>query len=480
MKVYLYQHAKRVNSTKVPGSASRNYDCVLKESSSAYNPTIIIKWDGEPGALSRFNYAYIPVFSRFYWILNWTYENRCWVAVMTCDVLASFKTQIGECRKYVLRSASEWGAYVMDTKYPTQLVTLHKSIDITNPDFATSFSGGTLVVGIIGEHNTFNVNGAGYIVVPPAGLNILIDSCFNASYAVWDGGASLGADIGEALAVFGEKITQSIQNPIQFINSVMWLPFTPDLGGVTSIHLGMLSVGNATVLANPVKKFDFTIDIPNMSNLGRDRYYHLAEPYSHYKIVFPPFGVFDIPGAEVIRYDTGGAGKSTVSAQIVVDCISGQATLSIPNLGICSSAQLGIPLELSGQSVDWASAIQQAANTVSGVVNSAMSLNAGGVIANSVSGIIGAERSMAPVATQGFIGGGMAALNSKRHSCLLYYPSVETDPDEQGYALCEVKLLSSLSGYILCADGDVGNIEWATKTELEQISEYLTGGFFYE
>lgn len=479
MKVYLYQHAKRVNSTKVPGSASRTYECVLKESSSAYNPTIMIKWDGEPGALSRFNYAYIPVFSRFYWILNWTYEDRCWVATMTCDVLATFKTQIGECRKYVLRSASEWGTYVMDNKYPTQLVTLHKSIDITTPNFATSFSGGALVVGVVGEHNTFNVNGAGYYVLSPAALNTLIDACFNASYAVWQD-SSLGVDIGEALATFGRKITQSIQNPIQFINSVMWLPFYPEVGAYSNVHLGMLAVGSAQTLANPVRKFDFTVDIPNMSNLGTDRYYHLAEPYSHYKIIFPPFGTFDIPGAEVIRYDTGGSGRSTVNAQIVVDCISGQATFSIPTLGISAGAQLGIPLELSGQSVDWAGAIQQTATSAGGISRGGVPLNPAGVISSVVSGIIEAERSVSPVATHGYIGGGMAALNSKRHSTLLYYPSVSTDPTEQGYALCEVKLLSSLSGYILCADGDVGNIEWATKTELEQISEYLTGGFFYE
>lgn len=441
----------------------------------------MLKWDGS-GA-PTYNYATIPDYGRSYWVNNWTYEDRCWVASMSVDVLASFKEEIGAARKYILRSASEWGEFVMDTMYPPQAITMHKSIDITEPDFATNFGSGAVVVGIVGQGNTFNVNGAGYIVTAPSGLQTIINNCYNAMDGVWDE-ASLGADIGEALAIFGKKFSMSIQNPIQFINSCMWLPYTPSTGNYTRLFLGALDMGmSAQSLANPVRKFDFNIQIPTMSNIGRDRYWHLAEPYSHYKVVFPPFGTFTIPGPEVIRYDNGG-GVATIAAQIVADAISGQATLSIPTLGICSSAQLGIPLELAGNSVDWAGAVQSVAGGIGSALTGGISLamgagvSGGGLISGTVNGIIAAESAMSPAATHGSIGGGMAALNSKRHSCLLYYVPAGEDPTEKGYALCEEKLISSLSGYVLCADGDIEAP--ATEQELLEIGRFLTGGFFYE
>jgi len=395
---------------------------------------------------------------------------------MSVDVLGTYKPYIGDSRKYVLRSASEWGEYVMDTMYPAQAITFHKSIDIEQPDFFKDFGQGAVVIGIVGQGNTFNVNGAGYLAVAPSALQTIIQRCFNAMDGVWDG-SSLGADIGEALAIFGEKIAQSVYNPIQYINSVMWLPYYPPVGSFTNVWLGKLNLGVALQsLASPITRFTFNIRIPTFSNLGRDRYWQLSEPYSHYKVVFPPFGTFVIPGPEVIRYDDG-AGVSTLPAEIVADAISGQATLSIPTLGICASCQLGIPLELAGNSIDFAGAATSLLGAGSSVAAGIATNNLGG-LTEAGSGILNAISAMNPAATPGSIGGGMAALNSKRYACCIHYPSTLEAPEEKGYALCEERLLGSLSGYILCADGDISAP--ATDAELAQIAAFLTGGFFYE
>ena len=292
---------------------------------------------------------------------------------------------------------------------------------------------------------------------------------------VWDE-ASLGADIGEALAIFGKKFAMSIYNPIQYINSVMWLPYYPPVGTYTSVWLGQLPLGiSLQTLASPITKMDFTIRIPTYSNeVDIDQTWHIAEPYSHYKIVFPPFGTFIVAGSEVINYDNG-YGESEVSAQIVADAISGQATLSIPDLGICASCQLGIPLELSGNSVDWAGG----ASALLGVGGGLKSGTPTGIVGAAINGIISAESAMNPAATHGSIGGGMAALNSKRYAQVTYNPPTEEDPDERGKALCQVKTIGSQSGFVLCADGDI-EASGATDAELAQIAAFLTGGFFYE
>lgn len=462
---------KRINSTK-QSSGGASYDCILKDASGIEKPRIVLKWQG--GGAPRWNHAYIPEYGRYYWVNDWIFVDRCWEASMEVDVLASFKDQIGAAEKYILRSSSSFGRFVQDTMYPAQNIARIKKIDIEQPDFFKDFGQGAVVIGIVGQGNTFNVNGAGYLAVTPNMLQRIIQSCYNAMDGVWDE-ASLGADIGEALAIFGKKFAMSIYNPIQYINSVMWLPYYPPVGSYTSVWLGQLSLGiSLQTLSSPITRFDFTIRIPTYSNeVDIDQTWHIAEPYSHYKIVFPPFGTFIVPGSEVINYDNG-YGESEVSAQIVADAISGQATLSIPDLGICASCQLGIPLELAGNSVDWAGG----ATALLGVGSGLRSGTPTGIVGGVINGIINAESAMNPAATHGSIGGGMAALNSKRYAQVTYNPPTEEDPNERGKALCQVKTIGSQHGYILCADGDIEAP--ATAAELSQIASFLTGGFFYE
>ena len=56
---------------------------------------------------------------------------------------------------------------------------------------------------------------------------------------------------------------------------------------------------------------------------------------------------------------------------------------------------------------------------------------------------------------------------------------VDQDLVEHGRPLCRVEKISDLAGgYVLCRDGDIEAP--CTDGELDQISQYLTGGFFYE
>lgn len=56
---------------------------------------------------------------------------------------------------------------------------------------------------------------------------------------------------------------------------------------------------------------------------------------------------------------------------------------------------------------------------------------------------------------------------------------VEDDNPEFGRPLCKVKAISTQSGFVLCADGDIF-APGATPSEKDQIESYLTGGFFYD
>ena len=43
-----------------------------------------------------------------------------------------------------------------------------------------------------------------------------------------------------------------------------------------------------------------------------------------------------------------------------------------------------------------------------------------------------------------------------------------------------MKQISTLTGYVLCEEGDEALNDFATESERDQIRAYLTGGFFYE
>ena len=472
MNVTFFNFAKRRNSTAQPTGGAA-YDCILKESSSKLSPIIALKWHG--GGAPRYNMAFIPAYGRYYWIDNWTYEDRCWIASLSVDVLASYKAEIGAANKYVLRSASEFDIAVADSLYPAKNSVDIKLTELNGIDFASTFAGGRFVVSVTSDvsFGGYTEAGANYYVMSSHQIPRLIDAAFTGTEQLWNV-ESLGSDVGTVFKNFGDKISKSITNPGQFINSIMWVPYVPITGSPAPVKLGTFSAGfDAYVLGNPISIFTFyASDIrpfPQQADVG---YWKLDAPYVRYKLICPPFGSFDLP-ADIVRENAG-----AVNGFVKVDCISGQATLELTNYGIEAAAQLGIPIQLAGASVNYAAAAQAQANAISSPIKSLLSGDIIGAISGVPSGIISSMEAAAPSATQGAIGGGMAALNAMRYVYTAYRAPVEEDIAEQGRPLCKLKTLSSLSGFILCAEGDI--VAAASPAELSEIATYLTGGFFYE
>ena len=118
MNVTFYSFSKRVNSTARP-SGGTSYGVTLKEGCSVLRPSIRLIWRSG-GSPAGWNYAYIPDFGRYYWVTNWSYDERQWTADLSVDVLASYKNGIGSSSQYVTRSASEYDGDVTDGLYPAK------------------------------------------------------------------------------------------------------------------------------------------------------------------------------------------------------------------------------------------------------------------------------------------------------------------------------------------------------------------------
>ena len=120
MLVNLYSFEKKKNSTKQPliSSATTLTSVQLKDETSIMNPVLLVNPSNSalpsPFVPSGFNYANIPSFGRYYYISDWTWKNGIWECTLNVDVLASFKTAIGNTSAYVERSASMYDSNVVD------------------------------------------------------------------------------------------------------------------------------------------------------------------------------------------------------------------------------------------------------------------------------------------------------------------------------------------------------------------------------
>lgn len=484
MIAIFYTFTKRINSTARPG-AGTNYDITLKDDTSLLQPEIYLKWTGS-GSPGAFNYCYIPDFQRYYWISNWTYTERQWGASLSVDVLASWKAHIGNASKYVLRSASAYDPHVLDTLYPAT----GESRDLTwTGVYATPADptvGGSYILSVCGETPNdpdtgspfTSIAGMGYYVCTPAQMSVIIAKAFNSikQYVKSDPAQDPVGTIEQVMKWIGNSFIMTAANVTDYINGIMWVPLAPgsiaDTGTTVNVMMGLVNVGTAYPLSVTVAQFP--IDIP-LNGIGAGSDWEWLAPFASYTFEMLPFGVIPLDSVAVLRF-------KHINAIIKIDMATGLAVLKI--YGVVAgaeqyllaerSAQVGVPIQLAGYTYDFVGALATMAGGAAGAVASL----ATGDISSAMMSIGNAARAAMPDAIQDGRSGGVAAQETIAtiHCRQLYH--VPEDIAEQGRPLCEIRTLNTLSGFILCRDGDIQAP--ATDGELEQISSYLTGGFFYE
>lgn len=469
MTVYFYTFSKRVNSTKQP-TGGTTYTCVIKDGSGVVRPRIALQWSGT-GSPAAFNYAYIADFGRYYFIDEWTFVDRQWIASMHSDVLASAKSQIGSATKYVLRAASTYDPNVVDRMYPPIMPCRTQTHLVTGIAWATSFDYGRFVVGITGQGNTFNAGGTGFVVLTGSQLQDIIDKCFTETNNTWSN-APVPIDVETAINQFGENFFKSVQQPSQFISSVVWLPFTPTTTGTVTVHLGNVNTGIVGgALSNPIHTDNFSCSLPFNDN-GADPWMYLS-PFARYTLHIPPFPDLELDAAQIYN--------KTVQGSIYVDVTNGVAHMEVGTSGVMLAslgACLGIPIQLAGSTVDYFSAVKSTAAGIGGVVGSLLSGNIAGAISGGVSAVGDVYEAMQPKATQGGYSGGLGAIKASKHIVRTLFTVPTKDDTDKGRPLCDNVQLSSLSGFIMCDDGEIAAP--LSAGELADINNYLTRGFFYE
>jgi len=457
--VNLYTFSKKVNSTARPSSGATPYNCVTKEPCGILSPTIGLNLGLEVNP-HQFNYAYIPEFDRYYFVREWTFQNALWYAALEVDVLASWKISIGAQNCYVLRSSENYDGAIVDTTYPTNGITTLEESTVISPWETDDIADGMFVVGVAGQSTT-------YYLFTYSGLNLFFDYIFSDLYA---------QDVtNDWVNIFPQLKSQL--NPLQYITSVMWIPFVTTGTAVTTIRVGWADVPVAAweVDGSGLRygQNDFILHRHPLA-ATRGEYLNNA-PYSRYTLFYPPWGVIQLDADIVANSDT------TISAIWGVDLRTGQGTLTVAGgVGHITSwthSQVGLHYQVS-QVINKG---YGAGNTFLPMISAAASLGTGnvvGAITTAASEIGNAVASKIPSATTIGSNGGLDSLRGIPALQYEFKDILFEDLNHRGRPLCANRDINMLTGFIMVADADI-SIQ-ATKAEQDSIRSYMEGGFFYE
>ena len=477
--VNFYTFAKKSNSTARPSGDGEVISCILKTDSSIRNPVIIL----ERGLASApsWNYAYIPEYGRYYFINNWTWtDHRLWAADMTCDVLATFKPQIGDASLYILRSSAASDGNIVDDYYPTKM-TCQTDVTIgTSPWIHTlgsddiDLSAGVFVVGYVTSQQPNDSHMYGSVVysaMRQSGLRSLVDELLDDSLL-----SGSGFDTADATLA----LQKSLIDPLSYIKSCIWLPVLYEsIGGteLDSLHIWDWSIPcSHKIISNDPPYMQYAVTLATIKHpltLTRGNYLNTA-PYTRINLDLPPFGNLEL--------DTTLTSNATqVQALITFDLITGQGRARVLVDGVCTDmaeSQIGVPIQLSQVMKDYLGAAQSGFNAVVGTISGIVSGQYAGAISSAGNGIANAVRAMQP---RGSSVGGAGSFAHLKNRARLYHQfmiPVDEDNDHCGRPLCQIRQISTLPGYLLVKDAEL-DLAGFTE-EAAEIRDIMEAGFFYE
>ena len=489
--VDFYNFAKAVNSTMRPaaGSAGLSASCVLKDGCSIYQPEIQLQLAISTTPL--YNYAFIAAFDRYYFIDNWTFQDRLWTASMTCDVLASWKNMIGNSTQYILRAASGYDDLLIDTYYPCGVLPLTSEqaagIWWNSDSYA---NGGCYVVSVVAgtdETDTLS-NGVTYMIMNSAGFRHFCAAILDNSLTPYEDNAGTLANIGAA-------VSKMILNPFEYVKTVKWYPFTiPSELAVAARKVSAWKVGfwqftagsSDLIYRMPIaayKEFTASFTITKHFLAASRGAWCNGSPYTDMQLYLPRLGPVPVDVNRIITDDT-------LYITLRIDLASGEAVYKIaaglaasqtdPYILSTYTCSCGVDIPLAQDMIT----VSQAIDNLSGVASGAAALAAGGGIAAAGAAIGSLARMYEPHLSQ--LGANPASfydLGGLGQVRLLYrfYTIADDDNVHAGRPLCKSYQINTLSngGYMLIKDAHVELID-AFKPELELIEGYMNGGFYYE
>lgn len=451
MQITLYNINKRVNSTRIPLESEQVLvaDGTLNNQSGVLSPLINFAAIQNPANL---NYAFIPIWGRYYHINEWTFGDGFWTAQMQVDVLATYRNTIGSSTQYVTRAASAVDDRITDTLYP--LLQKPKTVQVVmeKKNFSSEYN---YIVGIIGNGRSGTVTYYG----------MTLQEYYTFSAYLMSGAFLDGLDFGDLT----RETIKAVLNPFQFITGIYATVLNIDrTSPVSSIPMGWYTI-EAT--ARPVGTTLFPDLVGELSctipKHDKGGFYRFA-PYTKYILRNPLIGSCEIP-AHLL------ADSVNLNGVIRCDAATGKGILTLTNDNNITVYQT--PCDLSATLIVTQITGGNLGGVIAGTVN-AQSAMLSGNFTGAASGILSAIGSLTPETDSKGTAGALAFLNSPFTLTATFYDTAQQYPEDFGRPLCKPVQINTLSGYLKCEDADISLA--ATADEIRSVKDYLNGGLFYE
>lgn len=464
MTIRFYKFGKRTNSTKIPIDGDCDdvvVNVVLKDGCSITNPVVEIV-NSDSAKMYKYNYAYIPEFSRYYYVSEWKFVNRVLECSLSVDVLSSFKLSIILSEQYIARASVplEQSANVLDT---TPLITADYTSAIESGEtlYESGYTDGFFVVGIISP-------GAAMGSVDYYYFNNITDMKTFTSKLLGDVDWLNVGDV-------SDELTKCLVNPMQYVASCKFFPLHID--GITTstapVKLGFWDLG---ISGSKLEKLETTVvrfvDVPKHPQTGEVGLFANIHPYSQYTFSLDPFGTFPLDSAKL-------TGLDRIECRVNIDFATGEAKLSIlgENFGLVSInyGKLGIDIPLSTANTG----ILGIAAGVVGAVVQEFSGFLGNELASSATGVCNTIAGAASnVCTQG--SQNTRAFLSGSPTIYAHFQTISTEYiGKFGRAVCKTMKIGDVTGFVKCVnpvlDGCI-----MTDGEHRQVLEFMSGGFYNE
>lgn len=478
--ITLYSFRKRKNSTLTPTVSGRNYSVVLKSPCTMLSPVFEL----EMGASNphTYNYLFCGAFGRYYFIDDWEWDGRFWLAHCSSDPMGSFAQQIKTNGAYVLRAASDFDPEIYDTTYPAK-AKMHSQAKIIQTYWSKNLfgGGGTFVVGIVGN----NGGAVKYYAMSSGTYGSFCNFLYSNFPKVPDGYTTTGNDISwgdMAIVEYRQATISNIINFSTYITSVMWFPFPLDgsvLGSWETVKVAYWSSGvSAQPLTASTQNNDYYIDIPKHPDRNSRGLWLNASPYSAYTLYTQCFGAIALDPTPMIS-------SPQLHMEVDIDLVSGGAAMRLDvrdadnnliHIGQYSG-QCGVSWQMAGTRANRFGGLEGMFDML-GALGDAKNGNYLSAAEGIHSGIQSFCSQLLPKAkVSGNMGAGpvFSGYIALVHE---YYNPVDEDRPRKGRPLCKSKTLNSLHGFVMVADGNI--LTTATPAEKEQIKRYLEEGAYIE
>lgn len=449
---------KKPNSTRQPSASGTQIDVRLKENCSVLNPIFIVNG-------YNLSHNYIKWGVRYYFIDDIVIlSNSHAEYICRTDVLATYKSDIGGSSQYVTRSASSYDGDIVDMLYATECdITQTSNGAAQDPGWTRDINTGCFVLGIMGKNAGQNGGAVTYYAVKPSAVQAITNYLMDPQNL--------------NVADISDELLECIFNPMQYIVSCLWFPFDLLLGN-DQLKVGWWSItppsGTCAEISDAVYTRNISFTIPKHPQAASRGNYLNMNPFSRYLLNAGPWGIMPIENSLLLD-------DNSLDCFMNVDLYTGSGRFSIVGSQSLTYvqefvAQIGVPVQL-GQNMLNQGALSNVASGASGFIGGLLSGNPAQMLGSGTAALVSAaELSQSVPSTAG--SNGSINFNTQFNLIGMFYKVVNDDVTQHGRPLCQVKTISSLSGYILCENADLDSA--ASYIEKEQIISYLNSGFYYE